>query len=1559
MMSLRLSAQSVDFIRSKKEGCAPMGSVNFTDASTGGTVVQRKWDLGNGTIVTSGDSIVGANYLDPGTYTIKLTATFANGVVGSVSKQVVVHPHPTADFVTADTAGCAPLKAQFKDLSTAAKGKLTAWQWDFGSGTGTEQNPDFTFNQSGSYNVALRVENSWGCWSKWKEKTGYINVDEAPETAFTASNSSSCKVPFTVKFTNTTTGHGDISYQWDFGDGAFSTEENPSHTYTSTGTYTVRLTASVEDKCSSTAMREIEVGGETVGINAPDATCMMQKVSFEGYTTPSSNSIQYSWHFSDDGTVKSGKKVNHTFHTPGDFTVKLITTTSFGCVDTSEKIIHVNPKPTVKFDYDQQVGCSVPFSVDFTSHVTPANDWAYSWDFGDGDSSSEANPTHIYRSPGPFTVKLTVRDTTVANSCGTSITKKNLVRLSVPKVDFSLNYKKGCIPFPVKATPGIPDFDPASDTLLLIWGDGNTDTVTHQLPVTHTYTETGTFDATLVLLTAGNCRVEAKSKSVEVVAHCEDDGSPYNDVGDKVTHGGIGNFTVGKVCENKYKVTLTDTVNNKKVLSWDFGDGTVKNTGTLNPVTHTFPSSKEEYTVTVKRKDLTTGKISTNTKDVILIDEKASFQPDLSAFCRESKAGFHTKGIDSSKIKTYIWNFGDGSPLVKINNIRHYKKKKEWLNGDTSHIYKKNGVYDVQLIIEDRLGCRDTFEYPVSTIVKGPLVGFTATHLASCDSIQQVTFTDTSRQDGTTPMTKWEWDFGDGNQSQFTDEHATVKHTYKNSSFYNARTVKLTVTDADGCAITVKKPHLVKGYQPKADFTSTDTVVCSQSEVTLKNTSLAKNAAYLWNFGDGSTSTQKKGVHQYDAVGSYDITLKVTDEAGCVDSVVKKNFIQSIEPVADFSIGGQSDCAPVSMEIHNNSQFGKSREWDFGDGSSTTDKDPLSHVYSKPGYYTIRLIVKGVGNCADTMEKTFRVRGPIATIETEHQAGCRPFEWNAKVTGKFISSYAWDFGDGTPVHADTEDSIITHKYENAGKYTPNLIMESPGGCTFKQKMEQPVLVDSVDADFVIRENIQCDSTQVIFSNFSKTPEFSSITEYQWDFGDGNTSAMATPATHTFGSGDYRISLITKSKYGCIDSAIRKIHVKAYAPPVVDFTAPSEGCVKEDLTFSAEIQSPDSIDQYHWSVNGAAVGEGKELTYSFDHSGSFDVTLTAETIYGCSDTKNRTITIRALPAVNVSPDTVICSGNKVSLSAEGGQSYQWTPATGLQGAHTAHPTAAPQNSTRYVVEVTDQYGCTQLDSVLVGVDERVDLQVDSLQTVCKGSSIPLKASGNTSQFMWSPADGLDKTTGPSVVATPTQSTVYHIKGVSQNSCPDETAQTSLELLDVPDVHLVHDTDIVAGTKVKIPVSTTGNIIGYNWTPTKGLSCTHCAQPSFIADHDITYKVTVTMDNGCKATDEMMVHTLCNGGKVYVPTAFTPNGDGNNDVFYIHGYGITVKHFAIFNRWGKKVFEKDNIAANDASQGWHGRVNNQSVTSTMTFVYKAEIECVGGDTFPIKGYVVLIR
>ncbi len=1546
-------AQTADFSINKKEGCIPLGGVNFTDLSTGGTVIRRDWDLGNGTIINNGAAIVGTNYLTAGTFPVTLTVTFSNGDVRMKQDVVTVHPKPVAAFTGDALAGCAPHTVNFTNQATTATGTITNYLWDFGAGGSTDPNPAFTYNNNGHYNVSLIVTNNWGCNSDAAIRSQYIEVYSKVNASFTVPVNSSCETPFTAGFNNTSTGGGVITYLWDFGDGQTSTDANPTHEYTNTGAYTVTLTAMNGANCTSTFTRNnvVLAGKPTVGITAPDTVCAGAATVLNGNIAPAVFAGTVKWLFPDNNQTQFGQNVSHTFTTPGDWDVVMVGFNAAGCNDTAHHRIHVRPRLTADFSVDKTAGCSVPFTVQFTNASSAAIHLRYDWNFGDGIHDAAVSPSHTYTGFGNFTVTLTITDT--ITGCTTFLQKPNAVRIQQPQVDFTCTPREGCKPLPVRATARVTNLIDPIVSYEWDFGDGYTATTTVD-NASHTYTAANSYNITLRIITAQGCTVTSIAKTVTVADLCDDDGSGGGG------GGGGGGFTIGKTCSDKYTITFTDTVSNTVPLSWDFGDGSpLHTTPPLDPVTHTFPTTATRYVVEVTRRDTVTNAVTTGRVRVIIIDEHANFTPDVTDICNNKTVNFRTIGIDSSLINRYTWDFGDGAPRYTINNRNYYLNNGLYLNGNTTHQYTDTGVFYVKLIIEDRLGCLDSFQYAVPITVKGPAAGFMGSPLTTCDPALIVHFTDTSKQNGNTPIVEWSWNFGDGSPVYTTTMDTALSHTYTNNSYVRFYTVSLAIKDAIGCTAQATYTRYVKAYRPKAAFYSNDTLKCGSTSVFVYNNSAAYNATYLWNFGDGTMATTYNGARTYTSTGMYDIKLVVKDENGCMDSVTRSAYIKLVKPRADYSVRDTSHCAPVGVLFADSSLYAKTYVWDFGDGGTgATEKDPSRHIYPLPGYYPVTLRITGVSGCVDSITKIIHIKGPIGTLNTGNATGCAPYTLPLRITGSNISTYAWDFGDGTPVQASPADSVVNHLYPLAGKFLPNIVLTSPEGCAFTLQAADTIIVDSAYAAFHIDRPVRCyNDLGVQFTNQSATA-FGPAT-YEWQFGDGQGAAQVNPL-HTYNTpGKYDVALIVNSYYGCADT-LRTNTVKIFTKPVIQINGEVEKCAQQTIHFLSTEHSEDPVVQYTWKLDGNTISSAGTASHYFASAGLYTLDLTVRTTNGCEVNADTAIVIHALPVPGASPkDTTVCTGSRVPLQAHDGVLYNWQPANDLQGAATATPVATAVLTNKYYVTVTNGFGCVQKDSVRIVADEKVQLRQSNDVLICRGDETRLTAGGNTNRWEWTPVTGLNNPHSASTKASPDTTTRYQVVGYSLNTCPNDTGFVLVSVADLPVVDLGPDRTTEAGQVITLSPTVSTDVVKYNWWPAGGLNCTDCKTPVFVADNDIVYHLRVITQYGCASEDDVRITVACGKGAVYVPNAFTPNSDGKNDVFTIKGYGIQrVKSFRIFNRWGQVVFKRENFSPNDRSFGWDGNINGR-MAAPGAYVYIAEVTCNEGKAVVVKGTVMLVR
>lgn len=290
-----------------------------------------------------------------------------------------------AGISTFDYQGCAPVKVQFVDSST---GGPTGWIWDLGNGqTSTGRNPSVIYTAPGSYIVKLVVKNAVSVDTAFKE----IKISGA-KADFNYTYTDICDTPATINFTVTNPSNT-VLYRWDFGDTQKAIIPNPINTYNSAGLYNVHLTTISPEGCEDSITKVIQIGGGTVDFNAPDIVCVNEYVTFTDTSTPLP--LSAAWRINNRVEQQGTGSFTYQFRSPGIYNVQLIE--NFGsCNNTATKQIEVLDKPVASFTLTGILkGCNYPDTVRFNN--TSVNAAAFKWYFGDGDSSTEANPIHVYQ----------------------------------------------------------------------------------------------------------------------------------------------------------------------------------------------------------------------------------------------------------------------------------------------------------------------------------------------------------------------------------------------------------------------------------------------------------------------------------------------------------------------------------------------------------------------------------------------------------------------------------------------------------------------------------------------------------------------------------------------------------------------------------------------------------------------------------------------------------------------------------------------------------------------------------------------------------------------------------------------------------------------------------------------------------------------------------------------------------------------------------------------------------------------------------------------------------
>lgn len=473
----------------------------------------------------------------------------------------------------------------------------------------------------------------------------------------------------------------------------------------------------------------------------------------------------------------------------------------------------------------------------------------------------------------------------------------------------------------------------------------------------------------------------------------------------------------------------------------------------------------------------------------------------------------------------------------------------------------------------------------------------------------------------------------------------------------------------------------------------------------------------------------------------------------------------------------------------------------------------------------------------------------------------------------------------------------------------------------------------------------CGTLDVAFDNMS----YGSV-DFIWDFGvPGSSSDVSTDPNPTFtypDTGVYLVQLIAAPGITCGDTSRKYVELRKG----VDASfAWQPGCAGSLMPFTdLSIPLDGTLNTWFWEFGDGNTSTQQNPFHIYLDPLSYTVSLTVTNSYGCIDQFTASpVTVFPLAVVNAGPDTFVCDVDVVTLSADNGISYSWAPNYNISNTSIANPVVDPDVTTVYTVTVTDANGCVASDEVTIQVADTVIAEVSDDATICEGQSMQLNAS-NAVYYQWSPSAGLSADDVPNPLASPLVTTMYLVDSYI-GSCVDRDTVT-ITVLPKPTAEAGSDTTINQGETIILNATGSGD---YLWSPPDGLNDASLLNPVAGPLNTVTYTLTVTADNGCKAEDSVTIN-VTHIHLFLVPNAFTPNGDGLNDQFEFFTKGIMeITSVKIYSRWGQLMF-----AASDSETGWDGTYGGKEC-EIETYIYHLTGITYDGYVLEEKGALTLLR
>jgi gliding motility-associated-like protein len=1498
-----------------------------SNGSSIGPNIEYDWSTLDGNIVSATD-IANPTVDAPGTYTLIVLDT-DNGCTDTVMVDVLEDlQEPSADAGLDAEVDCITTTVVL-DGSGSSTGANFEYEWSTTDGNivGDINAVDPEVDQPGTY--ILTVTNTLnGCVSA--DEVEVLDISVAPQVDIAVPDLITCAVDSVLVDGSGSDTGADFEYDWDVvsGGNILSGSDSPIITVDAPGIYELTVN-NTSNGCSSTL--EVEVLEDTASpvAEAGDPffiSCLNPTVQLDGTGSSSGPNISYQWIVIGGGNIVSGEdSATPTINEPGTYELTVINNDN-GCAASDIVDIEGDGETPVAAALNPgTLNCQDTSLLINGSGSSIGANFSYLWITNDGNITNGQNSLFInVNAGGTYTLEVTNEN----NGC---VATTNVV----VDIDTLNPLADAGLPLTLTCADPILDIDGSGSStgneFLYEWEtvDGNIigplDSVQTTVDLPGTY-----------LLTVTNTNNNCVSTSEVVV---DEDVTPP--IAEAVVDAEL-NCTVTSLDLDGSGSSSGPSIS----YDWSTTNGNiVSGADTDSPVV----DAPGTYQLTVVNEDNGCSEITdVLVSEDVAIPTAAILNPDLLT-CAITEITLDGNASSSGPEFSYDWNTPDGS----ISG-----------NADQSSTQvDAPGTY-VLIVTDDDNTCTDTATVLVDQDIVDPIAEAGPTFELDCGATS-VSLDGNGSSTG--PEFEYNWSTVGGNilaGANTLSPQINAAGTYTLS----------VVNTQNGCETIDDVLVELDDDAPVADAGVAPDLTCAVQEISLDGSGSTQgaNITYEWTVSgpDGNIVNGQNTLNpMVDEPGTYVLTVTdLSNDCQTISTVVVNENVEAPDVVATAGQTITCDDPVVTLDGSGSSSGANfSYQWTTVDGNILGGATTLNPQVDATGTYILE-VTDLTNGCVSSMSAVVAddLAEPALDILPPSVLTCSQTTIEIDATNSstgFDFIYAWTTPDGQIISGAASPNPVVGE---PGTYNL-LITNTTNGCTSTGTVTVDENVEDPLAEAGTAVELNCDLTSLSLdgSGSDQGAEFS----YSWSTANGNIVNGATTLNPEINApGTYTLT-VTNTINDCVSTDVVTVGSNTTPPNVFVANPGLLTCIAEEVTLNASGSDSGPDYQLSWStISGIIIDDSNPLAPVVGESGQYTLTI-VNTENGCE--QSQTVTVLediTLPGADAGdPVTLNCNLPSVNLEGSASNSssvsYLWSTTDGniVGGATTASPLIDAPGT--YSLTITDNVnGCESTDEVDIVENNPEEFEWEIQAPVCNTNSGIIQftgVSGGTPPYEYSIDGGANFSSQAFYGAL--ESGLYDIVIQDANGCT---------LMDEALLPQSEDALVEVETSVKVDLGDTYQIVALTnvpddeieeiiWEPSEGLSCTDCLDPFVTPLNNITYTVTIRTVEGCLSTDVITLR-VNRQPKVYIPSGFSPNGDGDNDVFMIFAgeQVANIKSFYVFSRWGEPVYSLFNFQPNDPNNGWRGDYRGQPMNPGV-FAYFAEIEFIDGRVELFEGSVTLVR